>query len=262
MAMKNATQQVVRALESSLTRSLHASPGSKKIVGVFYKGGEYAGQNPNFVGCVENALGIRSWLESQGHQYIVTDDKDGPNCELEKHIADAHVLITTPFHPAYVSADRIRRGKNLELLLTAGIGSDHIELPAAAAAGLTVAEVTGSNTVSVAEDQLMRILVLMRNFLPGHHQAISGEWTSPASRTGPTTWRARRWAPSAPAASGSCCSSASSPSAATCSTTTGSASTPRSRRSSAPPSRRTSTPCCPSATSSCSTCRSPRRQSK
>ncbi|XP_047082367.1 formate dehydrogenase 1, mitochondrial-like [Lolium rigidum] len=181
MAMRSATKQVIRALEPALlnapaTRSLHASPGSKKIVGVFYKGGEYAAQNPNFVGCVENALGIRGWLESQGHQYIVTDDKDGPNCELEKHIADAHVLITTPFHPAYVSADRIRRGKNLELLLTAGIGSDHVDLPAAAAAGLTVAEVTGSNTVSVAEDQLMRILVLTRNFIPGHQQAINGEW--------------------------------------------------------------------------------------
>lgn len=36
--------------------------------------------NPNFVGCVENALGIRNWLESQGHEYIVTDDKEGPDC--------------------------------------------------------------------------------------------------------------------------------------------------------------------------------------
>lgn len=56
-----------------------ASPGSKKIVGVFYKANEYAALNPNFVGCVEGALGIRDWLESQGHQYIVTDDKEGPN---------------------------------------------------------------------------------------------------------------------------------------------------------------------------------------
>jgi formate dehydrogenase len=72
---------------------LQASPGSKKIVGVFYKGGEYAAQNPNFVGCVENALGIRSWLESQGHQYIVTHDKDGPNCgNSPLH----HLQITSP----------------------------------------------------------------------------------------------------------------------------------------------------------------------
>lgn len=49
-------------------------------MGVFYKAHEYAEMNPNFVGCVENALGIRKWLESQGHEYIVTDDKEGPDC--------------------------------------------------------------------------------------------------------------------------------------------------------------------------------------
>ncbi|XP_022158921.1 formate dehydrogenase, mitochondrial [Momordica charantia] len=183
MAMKQAATTAVRALSSSATsqssslvRHLHASPGSKKIVGVFYKANEYAALNPNFVGCVEGALGIREWLESQGHQYIVTDDKEGLDSELEKHIPDLHVLISTPFHPAYVTAERIKKAKNLQLLLTAGIGSDHVDLNAAAAAGLTVAEVTGSNVVSVAEDELMRILILVRNFLPGHHQVINGEW--------------------------------------------------------------------------------------
>lgn len=181
--MKQAATAAIRALSSSVTshsspllRNLHASAGSKKIVGVFYKANEYAALNPNFVGCVEGALGIREWLESQGHQYIVTDDKEGLDCELEKHIPDLHVLITTPFHPAYVTAERIKKAKNLQLLLTAGIGSDHVDLNAAAAAGLTVAEVTGSNVVSVAEDELMRILILVRNFLPGHHQVINGEW--------------------------------------------------------------------------------------
>ncbi|KAI8522847.1 hypothetical protein RHMOL_Rhmol13G0028500 [Rhododendron molle] len=155
---------------------LTAAPGSKKIVGVFYKAGEYAEMNPNFVDCVERGLGLRDWLESQGHQYIVTDDKDGPDCELEKHIPDLHVLITTPFHPAYVTEERIKRAKNLRLLLTAGSVSDHIDLNAAAAAGLTVAEVTGSNVVSVAEDEVMRILILVRNFSPGYHQVTLGEW--------------------------------------------------------------------------------------
>ncbi|CAN0924471.1 Formate dehydrogenase, mitochondrial [Linum grandiflorum] len=176
--LKRAATSASRAFASSgpLSRHLHASAGSKKIVGVFYKANEYADKNPNFLGCAENALGIRDWLESQGHHYVVTDDKDGPNSELEKHIPDLHVLISTPFHPAYVTAERIKKAKNLQLLLTAGVGSDHIDLPAAAAAGLTVAEVTASNVVSVAEDELMRILILMRNFLPGHHQVINGEW--------------------------------------------------------------------------------------
>ncbi|XP_009622894.1 formate dehydrogenase, mitochondrial [Nicotiana tomentosiformis] len=184
MAMRRVASTAARAFASSspspsslvFTRELQASPGSKKIVGVFYKANEYAEMNPNFVGCAENALGIREWLESKGHQYIVTPDKEGPDCELEKHIPDLHVLITTPFHPAYVTAERIKKAKNLQLLLTAGIGSDHVDLKAAAAAGLTVAEVTRSNVVSVAEDELMRILILVRNFLPGHHQVINGEW--------------------------------------------------------------------------------------
>lgn len=184
MAMRRVASTAARAFASSssspsslvFTRELQASPGSKKIVGVFYKANEYAEMNPNFLGCAENALGIREWLESKGHQYIVTPDKEGPDCELEKHIPDLHVLISTPFHPAYVTAERIKKAKNLQLLLTAGIGSDHVDLKAAAAAGLTVAEVTGSNTVSVAEDELMRILILVRNFLPGHHQVINGEW--------------------------------------------------------------------------------------
>lgn len=183
MAMKRAAASAIRVLGSStgslapqtFTRNIHSSE-SKKIVGVFYKANEYASMNPNFVGCVENALGISNWLESQGHKYIVTDDKEGPDCELEKHISDMHVLITTPFHPAYVTAERIKKAKNLQLLLTAGIGSDHIDLKAAAEAGLTVAEVTGSNVVSVAEDELMRILILVRNFLPGYHQVITGDW--------------------------------------------------------------------------------------
>lgn len=53
-------------------------------MGVFYKANEYASMNPNFLGCVENALGICEWLESQGHQYIVTPDKDGPDCGKEQ----------------------------------------------------------------------------------------------------------------------------------------------------------------------------------
>ncbi|KAK4417762.1 Formate dehydrogenase, mitochondrial [Sesamum alatum] len=181
MAMKSAAASAVRAFTSSapssvLARGLHASSDTKKIVAVTYTANEYASMNPNFVGCVENALGMREWLESNGHQYIVTSDKEGPDCELEKHIPDLHVLITTPFHPAYVTAERIKKAKNLKLLLTAGVGSDHIDLKAAADAGLTVAEVTGSNVVSVAEDELMRILILVRNFLPGHHQVINGDW--------------------------------------------------------------------------------------
>ena len=80
----------------------------------------------------------------QGHEYIVTDDKEGENSELDKHLEDANILISTPFHPAYLTKERIEKAKNLKLSITAGVGSDHVDLHAAADSGMTVAEVTGT----------------------------------------------------------------------------------------------------------------------
>jgi formate dehydrogenase len=152
-----------------------SADGPKKILGVFFAAHEYA-KNPEFLGCAENALGIREWLESKGHKYVVTSDKDGPNSELEKELVDTHILITTPFHPAYITKERLAKAKNLELLVTAGVGSDHIDLHAAADKGLTVSEVTGSNVTSVAEDEVLRVLALVRNFAPGWKQVNEGGW--------------------------------------------------------------------------------------
>jgi formate dehydrogenase len=160
---------------SRYSYSSSAQDGPKKILGVFFAAHEYA-KNPEFLGCAENALGIREWLESKGHKYVVTSDKDGPNSELEKELTDAHILITTPFHPAYITRERLAKAKNLELLVTAGVGSDHIDLHAAADKGLTVSEVTGSNVTSVAEDEVLRVLALVRNFAPGWKQVNEGGW--------------------------------------------------------------------------------------
>lgn len=62
--------------------------------------------------------------------------------------------------------------------MTAGIGSDHVDLDAAnkTNGGITVAEVTGSNVVSVAEHVMMTILVLVRNFVSAHEQIQAGDW--------------------------------------------------------------------------------------
>lgn len=87
--------------------------------------------------------------------------------------------LTFPsFHPGYLTAERLAKAKKLKLAITAGIGSDHVDLNAAnkTNGGITVAEVTGSNVVSVAEHVVMTILVLVRNFVPAHEQIQAGEW--------------------------------------------------------------------------------------
>ncbi len=128
------------------------------------------------VGCVSGELGLRAYLEKAGHELIVTSDEHGPNSEFEQHLDDADVVISQPFWPAYLTAERIAKARKLKLVITAGIGSDHIDLAAAAAADITVAEVTGSNCISVAEHVVMLVLVLVRNYLPAHTIATEGGW--------------------------------------------------------------------------------------
>jgi formate dehydrogenase len=128
------------------------------------------------VGCVSGELGLRPYLEKLGHELIVTSDKDGPDSEFEKHLPGAEVVISQPFWPAYLTQERIARAKKLKLALTAGIGSDHYDLEACARAHVTVAEVTGSNCVSVAEHAVMMVLSLVRNYLASHEIAVRGGW--------------------------------------------------------------------------------------
>ena len=128
------------------------------------------------VGSVSGALGLRSFLEASGHAFVVTSDKDGPESEFERELVDADVVISQPFWPAYLTAERIAKAPKLRLAITAGIGSDHVDLHAATAAGLTVAEVTYSNSISVAEHVVMMILALVRNYLPSHGWVIRGGW--------------------------------------------------------------------------------------
>ena len=60
--------------------------------------------------------------------------------------------------------------------MTAGVGSDHVDLNAAAEKNIDVVEVTGSNVTSVAEHVVMSILLLVRNFVPAHEQIERGDW--------------------------------------------------------------------------------------
>ncbi len=128
------------------------------------------------LGSVSGELGLRSYLEGLGHTLVVTSDKDGPDCEFERELVDADVVISQPFWPAYLTAERLAKAKNLKLALTAGIGSDHVDLQAASAAGVTVAEVTFCNSISVAEHVVMMILGLVRNYIPSYEWVVKGGW--------------------------------------------------------------------------------------
>jgi formate dehydrogenase len=128
------------------------------------------------LGSVSGELGLRHFLEERGHRLVVTSDKDGPDSLFEQELPEAEIVISQPFWPAYLTAERIAKAPNLKLALTAGIGSDHVDLQAAMEHGITVTEVTYCNSISVAEHVVMLILSLVRNYLPAHQWVLDGGW--------------------------------------------------------------------------------------
>ncbi|WP_049579540.1 NAD-dependent formate dehydrogenase [Streptomyces sp. SBT349] len=130
----------------------------------------------HLLGSVSGELGLRRFLESRGHTLVVTSDKDGDGSEFDRELGDADVVISQPFWPAYLTPERIAKAEKLKLAITAGIGSDHVDLDAAIEHGVTVAEVTYCNSISVAEHVVMMTLSLVRNYLPSHQTVLDGGW--------------------------------------------------------------------------------------
>jgi formate dehydrogenase len=128
------------------------------------------------LGSVSGELGLRKFLEKAGHTLVVTSDKEGPNSVFEKELPDAEVVISQPFWPAYMTKERFDKAKKLKLVITAGIGSDHTDLQAAMDKGVTVAEITYSNSISVSEHIVMMILALVRNYIPAYGWVVRGGW--------------------------------------------------------------------------------------
>jgi formate dehydrogenase len=128
------------------------------------------------LGSVSGELGLRPFLEGRGHTLVVTSDKDGKECVLDLELVDADVVISQPFWPAYLTAKRIAKAPNLKLSITAGIGSDHVDLQAAMDHGMTVTEVTYSNSISVSEHVVMMILSLVRNYIPSYQWVVKDGW--------------------------------------------------------------------------------------
>ena len=128
------------------------------------------------LGCVSGELGLRKFLEDNGHTLVVTSDKDGEGCQADKELVDADVVISQPFFPYYLTRERIESAPNLKMAVTAGIGSDHVDLEAAMDHKVDVVEVTYCNSRSVAEHVVMMILSMVRDYHNQHRIVNEGGW--------------------------------------------------------------------------------------
>ncbi len=130
----------------------------------------------HLLGSVSGGLGLEPFLAERGHKFVVTADKDGPDSIFEKVLPDTDIVISQPFWPAYLTAERIAKAPNLKMAITAGIGSDHVDLQAAIDGNVTVCEVTWCNSISVAEHAVMQMLALVRDYIPQYGWVVRGGW--------------------------------------------------------------------------------------
>ena len=133
--------------------------------------------NPGeLLGCVSGELGLRKFLVSNGHTLVVTSDKDAKGCKADKELVDSDIVISQPFWPYYLTREKIESAKSLKMAITAGIGSDHVDLQAAMDNKIDVVEVTYCNSRSVAEHIVMMILSLVRDYHNQHAIVKEGGW--------------------------------------------------------------------------------------
>ena len=107
-------------------------------------------------------------------KYIVKST--GTKSETDQELVDADVVISQPFWPYYLTRKRMESAPNLKMAITAGIGSDHVDLQAAMDHKVDVVEVTYCNSRSVAEHIVMMILSLVRDYHNQHRIVNEGGW--------------------------------------------------------------------------------------
>ena len=128
------------------------------------------------LGCVSGELGLRNFLENNGHQLVVTSDKDGDGCTADKELVDSDIVISQPFFPYYLTREKMETAPNLKMAITAGIGSDHVDLQAAMDRKVDVVEVTYCNSRSVAEHIVMMIVSMVRDYHTQYALVNNGGW--------------------------------------------------------------------------------------
>ncbi len=105
--------------------------------------------------------------------FILSHATEGGEAHLQAIIADADYAISGQ---VAVSGAMLRAAKRLRLLHKWGVGTDNLDLAAAAALSIPVARTTGSNAVPVAEFTIGLIIATLRHLAWAHAELRGGAW--------------------------------------------------------------------------------------
>ena len=94
--------------------------------------------------------------------------------ELLEAVADAEALIVRS--GTQVTAEVLAAAPELVVVGRAGVGIDNVDVAAATAAGVVVANTPTANVISAAEHTLALMLACARNVAQGHGALLAGRW--------------------------------------------------------------------------------------
>ncbi|MEX2284505.1 MAG: NAD(P)-dependent oxidoreductase [Gemmatimonadota bacterium] len=116
-----------------------------------------------------------SRLRGLGEVTVHTERGADQEPELIRRVADAEVVLNIRAHARYF-ARVLDACPKLRLISIWGTGTDHVDLAACQARGVTVVTTTGVNANAVAEHALALLLSLMRRIPALDHDLRAGGW--------------------------------------------------------------------------------------
>ncbi len=113
-------------------------------------------------------------VDSLREHFDVEVGTDWPEGELEARICEFDAIVIRS--ATKLTAELIGKADRMRAIGRAGTGVDNVDIPAATARGIVVANAPESNSVAAAEHTLALALALFRNVPQAHASLAAGEW--------------------------------------------------------------------------------------
>jgi phosphoglycerate dehydrogenase-like enzyme len=96
--------------------------------------------------------------------------------QIKKEVADADYIIGDYSFRIPITSEIVSAMKKVKLIQQPSTGYEHIDIVACREKGIPVANIGGTNSVSVAEHTIALAMILLKKLFVGHQKILAGVW--------------------------------------------------------------------------------------
>jgi D-3-phosphoglycerate dehydrogenase / 2-oxoglutarate reductase len=123
---------------------------------------------------ISDRFSQESVLYLQSHPWIEVVKSDSPSHLPMEHLISAHALLIRS--RTIIDEALLKKARNLQVIISATSGFDHIDLDATKKWGITVMHTPSANIESAAQLTFGLVLTCASQLLKAHRMVKSGEW--------------------------------------------------------------------------------------